>query len=148
MIRVDIHDIIRQPVEEVFARLVDIDRYPEWRAGGGGIFLTCSQDSPGPVGEGTRYTDRTRLGTVGGEVVEFDRPRRVVFHYTSRLLGRTTIEGWPGYTLETDGAGGTRLHHHAEARTYGPLRLLEPLIQRVADRERRATVQALKKSFE
>lgn len=148
MIRVEIHETIRQPVEEVFARLVDIDRYPEWRAGGGGIFLTCSQDSPGAVGEGTRYTDRTRLGTVVGEVAAFDPPRRVVFHYTSRLLGKTAIEGWPGYTLESDGAGGTRLHHHAEARAYGPLRLLEPLIRWVADRERRATVQALKESFE
>ncbi len=148
MIRVDIHETIRQPVEEVFARLVDIDRYSEWRAGGGGIFLTCSQDSPGAVGEGTRYTDRTRLGTVRGAVVEFDRPRRVVFHYTFRLFGRTAIEGWPGYTLESDGAGGTRMHHHAEARAYGPVRLLEPLIQRVADRERRTTVRALKESFE
>lgn len=148
MIRVDIHETIRQPVEEVFGRLTDIDGYREWRAGRGGIFLTCRQDSPGPVGEGTRYTDRTWLGTARGEVVEFDRPWSVIFHYTFRLLGRTTIEGWPGYTLEPDGAGGTRLQHHAEARTYGPLRLLEPLIQLVADRERRATVQALKESFE
>lgn len=148
MIRVEIHETIRQPVEEVFRRLTDIDRYPEWRAGKGGIFVTCRKDSPEPVGEGTRYTDRTRLGTVLGEVVEFDPPSRVVFHYTSQLLGRTAIEGWPGYTLEPDAAGGTLVHHRAEARTYGPLRLLEPLIQRVADHERRLTVQALKESFE
>lgn len=148
MIRVDIQETIHQPMEEVFARLVDIDGYSEWRAGGGGIFRTCSQDSPGAVGEGTRYTDRTWLGTVRGEVVEFDRPHRVVFHYTFRLLGIPTIEGWPGYTLESDGAGATRLHHHAEARAYGPVRLLEPVIQRIADRERGATVRALKGSFE
>lgn len=148
MIQVDIHETIHQPVEEVFTRLVDIDGYREWRAGGGGIFRTCSQDSPGAVGEGTRYTDRTWLGTVRGEVVEFDRPRRVVFHYTTRMLGRTAMEGWPGYTLESDGAGATEVHHHAEARAYGPFRLMEPLIQRVADRERGATVQALKQSFE
>lgn len=148
MIRVDIRERIPGPVEEVFRRLTDIDGYADWRAGSGGIFVTCSQDSPGPVGEGTRYTDRTRLGTVLGEVVEFDPPYRVVFHYTSRLFGRTTIEGWPGYALEPDAAGGTLVHHHAEARTYGPLRLLEPLMQRVADHERRVTVQALKESFD
>ena len=34
----------------------------------------------------------------------------------------------------------TRLHHHAEGRLYGPFRILEPLIQRVADHERRRTV--------
>lgn len=51
MIRVDVHDMIPRPPEEVFARLTDIDRYP-------------------------------------------------------------------------DGAGGTLLHHHGEARTYGPVRLV------------------------
>lgn len=127
MIRVDVHETIDQPLQEVFGRLADIDGYREWRAGGGGIFLTCTQDSPGPVGEGTQYTDRTRLGMVRGEVVEFDPPSRLIFHYTSRLFGRTTIEGWPGYTLSTGDTGGTLVHHHAEARTYGPLRLLEPV---------------------
>lgn len=148
MIRVEIHETIGRPVEEVFDRLADIDGYREWRVGGGGIFVSCRQDSPGPVVEGTRYTDRTRLGTARGEVVEYDRPSRLVFHYTFRLLGMTTIEGWPGYTLTSYRAGGTLIHHHAEARTRGPLRPLEPLIQRIADRERRATVRALKKSFE
>lgn len=148
MIRVDLHAVIPAPVDQVFTRVADIDRYSEWRTGGGGIFLACHQDSPGPVRQGTRYTDRTRLGTVIGEVVEFDRPTRVVFHYRSILLGRTTIEGWPGYTLQADGAGGTLVHHHAEARAYGPMRLLEPLLQRIADLERLRTLQALKRSFE
>ena len=148
MIRVDIRETIPRPMEEVFDRLADIDGYGAWRAGGGGIFLSCTQEDPGPVRPGTRYADRTRLGTVQGEVVELDRPSQVTFHYTLPLLGRTAIEGWPGYTLASDGAGGTIVHHHAEARAYGPLRLLEPLLQRIADRERRATVQALKESFE
>lgn len=148
MIRVDLRDTVAGPMEAVFGRLADIDRYPEWRAGGGGIFVTCSQDSAGPVAEATRYTDRTRLGTVHGEVVEFDAPRRIVFHYTARLRGRRVVEGWPGYTLEPEGAGSTLVHHHAEARTYGLMRPLEPLIQRIARHERRSTLQALKRSFQ
>lgn len=148
MIRVDIHETIPAPIERVFDRLADIDGYNEWRAGGGGIFIACRQDGPGPVRLGTRYEDRTRLGTVIGEVTEFDPPTRVVFHYSSRLLGRTTLEGWPGYTLQEAGAGRTLVHHHAEAQAYGPMRLLEPLLQRVAAHERLRTVKALRTSFE
>ena len=64
-----------------------------------GLFVTSSQDSEGPVGVGTTYSDRTRLGTVRGEISVFERPRKVVFHYTARLLGSTVMEGWPGYVL-------------------------------------------------
>lgn len=148
MIQVDIRTTIPAPMEQVFDRLADIDRYGEWRAGGGGIFVASSQDPTGPVRQGMRYTDRTRLGAVRGEVAELHRPRRIIFHYWSRLLGMTLLEGWPGYTLEPDGAGGTLVHHHAEARTYGPVRLLEPLLQRIAEHERSRTVRALERSFE
>ena len=37
--------------------------------------------------------------------------------------------------------------HHAEARVRGLLRLLEPAIERVAERERGRTLEALKESF-
>ena len=147
MIHVNLQDTIRRPVREVFDRIVDIDRYPEWRTGGGGIFVTCSQLSPGPVQRGTEYIDRTRLGAARGEVAEFRPPVEVVFHYVFRVLGRPAIEGWPGYTLEEVAPDVTRVHHRAEARVYGPAKLLEPLLQKLAERERRLTLQALKSSF-
>jgi uncharacterized protein YndB with AHSA1/START domain len=147
MIHVEIRETIERPIEEVFERLVDIPRYPEWMPRGG-LFVTCRKDSEGPVGVGTRYSDVTTLGTVRGEVSEFVHPHRVVFHYTARLLGVKVMEGWPGYTLEPDGESATTVHHRAEGRLVGVFRLLQPLIQRLADGERRRTVAALKGSLE
>jgi uncharacterized protein YndB with AHSA1/START domain len=147
VIRVDIHETIDRPIEDVFERIADIRRYPEWMPGTG-LFVTCTQDSAGPVRHGTRYSDKTRLGTVHGEVSAFDRPRKVVFHYSARLLGLTVMEGWPGYALDRKGAGRTRVHHTANGRLYGPFRLLGPLVQRLASRERSRTVGALKQSLE
>lgn len=147
MIRVDIHETIHRSREEVFERLVDIPHYPNWMPRRG-LFVHCTKDSQGPVDVGTAYTDETRLGTVHGEVSVFDRPRRVVFHYTARLLGVRVMEGWPGYFLEEDGESATKVHHRAEGRLYGPFRLLKPWVQRLASRERQRTLAALKESLE
>lgn len=131
MIKVDIEETVDRPIEEVFEQLVDIPRYPEWMPKDG-LFVSCSQDSDGPVGVGTSYTDETRLGPAAGEVSVFEPPKRVVFHYTARLLGMQVIEGWLGYTLERAGESATRVRHHAEARLSGPWRLLRPVFQRMA----------------
>lgn len=147
MIRVEIFETVDRTIDDVFERLVDIDGYPEWMPKRG-LFVTCAKDSAGPVGVGTPYSDKTRLGTVRGRVVAFKRPNRVVFCYTARMFGRTVMEGCPGYTLERDGRGGTRLHHVAEGHLHGVFKLLRPLMQLLADRERRLTVDALKESLE
>lgn len=147
MIQVEINAIIKRPIEEVFEQLVDIPRYPEWMPDNS-LLITCAKDSEGPVGVGTAYSDKTRLGTVRGEVAVFDRPHKVVFHYTARLLGMTVMEGWPGYALERDGEAATRIHHKAEARLYGLFKLAQPLVQRMARNERQRTVDALKESLE
>lgn len=147
MIRVEVDAVVRRPIDVVFDRLVDIAAYPEWMSNAG-IFIDCTQDPPGPVKVGTRYTDVTRLGTVHGEVVELERPTRVVFHYRADMFGRRMMDGWPGYTLEPVGADATRIRHIAEGRLHGAFRLLHPVIQLIAGRERRLTVDALKRSLE
>lgn len=146
MVSVELVREIDRPIEEVFDRLVDIDAYPDWLPRGG-LFLGCAQTTDGPVAVGTGYVDRTRLGAVAGEVVELERPSRVVFRYTARLLGRTVMVGWPGYTLHPVDDH-TRVHHVAEGHLHGPFRLLQPLVQKVAEHERRRTVDALKASLE
>jgi uncharacterized protein YndB with AHSA1/START domain len=147
MVHVEIEETIHRPVEDVFNRLVDIPNYPNWMPDDG-LFITCTKDSEGPVGLGTRYSDKTRFGWVRGEISEFEPPRRIVFHYIGKDLGIKTIEGWPGYTLEPDVKGGTKVLHVAQARLYGPFKLLKPLVQRLAQRERQRTVDALKRSLE
>ncbi|MFO7893948.1 MAG: SRPBCC family protein [Longimicrobiales bacterium] len=117
MIRVEIEETIDRPTEEVFERLIDMDRYAEWMPESW-FYITSRKDTDGPVKVGTRYTDVTRLGAVRGEVAELERPRRVVFHYV------------------------------AEGRLQGAFRALRPVIQWIANGERRRTVAALKASLE
>lgn len=147
MISVEVVETIDRAIDDVFEQLVDIDRYPEWMPGDG-LFLTCTKDSEGAVGRGTEYTDRTRVGVMHGEVYAFEPPTRVVFRYEARLLSYKVMEGYPGYTLQRVGDMKTRVHHLAEGHLYGPMRLLGPLVQRIARGERERTVQALKRSLE
>ncbi len=147
MIRVEIEETVDRPIEAVFERLIDIDRYDQWMPESW-FYITSRKGTAGPVRVGTKYTDVTRLGAVRGEVVDLERPRRVVFHYVARKLGRVMMHGWPGYTLEPIDDGRTRVHHVAQGRLQGPFRILRPVIQWIANGERRRTVAGLKASLE
>ena len=147
MIRVEIDETIKRPIDDVFEQLADIERYPKWMPDDG-LFITCMKDSEGPVRAGTAYTDRTRFGAVRGEVNAFERPNRIVFHYTLRIFGAKVMEGWPGYELKPGGPTATAVHHVGEAQLYGPFKLLSPVIRIMAQRERQRTVDALKASLE
>ena len=139
MIRVEIDETIRRPIEQVFARLVDIANYAEWMPNNG-LFIASTKDSAGPVGPGTAYSDKTRLGTVQGEISRFEPPNVVVFHYAARLCGITVMEGWPGYTLERLDDTLTVIHHRAAGRLYGPfkIRRRRPEARTARSRGRRA----------
>lgn len=50
-------------------------------------------------------------------------------------------------TIERVGETVTRIRHVAEAHPYGPFKLIHPLIQRMARRERQRTVDAPKASL-
>lgn len=138
---------IEQPVEAVFTRLVDIDGYRDWLPRslifkGGGL-----NDPDREIEVGTRFVDRTPFGRFHGEVTELDPPRRVAFEQSLRQFGRPVFVSKPSYTLEpTD--NGTRVIHDAVGETYGPTRLLEPLVRVLASRERRRTIDELRESFE
>ncbi len=147
MIRVHIVETIHRPVEEVFEQLTDISNWPTWMSKNG-IFITCRQESDGPVAQGTTYMDITKMGKIKGEVSEMEKPRKVVFHYWARLFGSKMMEGWPGYELQKLGPQKTKVIHHAEGRLFGWFKLFKPLVQKIANKERRLTLQSLKRSLE
>ncbi len=147
MIHIEMERRIDSPIGTVFERLVDVSAYSEWMSRKG-LFISTTQDSEGPVNLGTRFSDKTRLGPLHGEIGEFDRPRKVVFHFTMRFLGKTVLEGWPAYTLSPEGDHATRVKHTVEARLARPLRVFEPVLRRVAAGERRRTVDSLQASLE
>lgn len=148
-IEFELERTIDAPIEHVFARLTDINGYNEWMPKTGSILTHTEQTSPGEPSVGTTFVDDTRYGRTPGEIVEYDPPSRVVFHWWDKgRNGRVKTEGWPGYALEAVDSHTTRVRHHAEMHAYGLYSLGMPLWRRVALRERSITVEALKASFE
>ena len=90
-VRIEEDVIIESPIEDVFARLIDISHYSDWMARRG-VFKQSRQLTGGPVGLGTRYVDRGRMGTFRGEVVEFEALTRVVFKERLRWFGASVVE--------------------------------------------------------
>lgn len=140
---------IRAPIEQVFARLADIEGHNDWMPKKGSILRRTHQTSSGEPTVGTTYLDETSYGPTPGEVIEFDPPHRLVYHWWDKSkAGKVKLEGWPGYSLEVTDGDATLVRHHATMRTFGLYRIATPLLRLVAVRERTATVDALKVSFE
>ena len=140
---------VRAPIEQVFARLADVEGHNEWMPKKGSMLRQTRQTSSGPSGLGTTYEDATTFGTTPGEIVEFDPPRRIVHHWwDATKSGRTKMEGWPGYTLESTGDNETLVRHHASLRAHGIYRMATPVLKRLAVKERTTTLDALTRSFE
>jgi uncharacterized protein YndB with AHSA1/START domain len=149
VIDVELERRISASVHDVFARLSDIEGHNEWMPKTGSILSQTKQTSPGPPALGTTFVDETRFGRTPGEIVEFDAPHLLTYHWwDSSTSGRVKAEGWPSYSLEAAEDGTTLVRHHATMHTYGIYRLATPVLRRVAVRERTATVDALKASFE
>lgn len=140
---------IQAPIDQVFARLVDIDGQDAWMTGMGSMLKHTRQTSPGEPTVGATYIDETTRGPLPGEIVELEAPRKLVYHWWDKSKkGKLKYEGWPSYTLEPSGKNGTLVRHHAKLATYGMYRLASPIFRRFAVRERTATIDALKASFE
>ncbi len=140
---------VRAPVEQVYARLLDIDGYNAWMAGTGSMLKRTRQTSPGEPGVGTTFVDETSQGPMPGEIAELDAPYTIVFHWWEKSKsGKFKFEGWPSYHLESVGDGTTLVRHRATLVPYGVWRLGTPILRRLAVKERTTTVDALKASFE
>jgi uncharacterized protein YndB with AHSA1/START domain len=140
---------IRAPIDEVFARLVDIDGHNAWMAHTGSMLEHTRQTSPGEPTVGTTFVDETSQGPMPGEIVELQAPHTIVFHWweTSRS-GRLRFEGWPSYHLQPVGDHETLVRHRGTLVAYGVRRLGTPIWRRLAVKERTITVEVLKASFE
>jgi uncharacterized protein YndB with AHSA1/START domain len=149
VIEFELERTIRAPIQDVFARLADIDGHNEWMPRKGSILRRTQQTSPGAPGPGTTFVDETVYGRTSGEIVQLQAPHTLVYHWwDSSKAGKVKTEGWPGYALQAVDEGTTLVRHHAKMHTYGIYRLATPILRRIALRERTATVDALKASFE
>ena len=95
LVEFELERVVHAPVEQVFARLADIQGYNEWMPAKGSILKRTQLTSPGEPGLGTTFVDETKYGPTPGEIVEFEPPRTVVFHWWEKTKrGRLTVEGW------------------------------------------------------
>jgi carbon monoxide dehydrogenase subunit G len=140
VIRVEHSVQISRSPEEVFVRLSDVERLPEWQSSA----LEARAD--GPLSQGSRIFEKRRL--MGREldneleVVAFDPPRRL----TLRSLG-----GPVKLTIDHELAaidGGTRLTVVASGKAGSLMKLAEPMIARTAEAELRADLGRLKALLE
>lgn len=148
VIEFELQGAVDAPIEAVFARLADIEGYNDWMPRKGSVFRTTEQTSPGEPQLGTTYVDRSAAGTTPGEIVAFERPTRLVYHWWEPGRGgRVNAEGWPGYELEAASEGGTLVRHGARVEVNGIRRLMTPVYRWLAKRERAAVLEALQASF-
>jgi uncharacterized protein YndB with AHSA1/START domain len=148
VVEFELERIVRAPVDQVFARLADIERYHEWMPAKGTMLKRTQLTSAGEPGPGTTFLDETTYGPTPGEIVEFDPPHTLVFHWWDKSKrGTLKMEGWPGYDLSAEGEDSTRVRHHANLQTYGIWRAATPVLRRIAVKERTVTVDALQASF-
>jgi carbon monoxide dehydrogenase subunit G len=126
--------------EEVFERLTDVPRLPEWQSS------AVEVRADGPLAHGSRVFEKRRL--MGREldneleVVALDPPRRL----TLRSLG-----GPVKLTIDHELAafdGGTRLTIVASGKAGSLMKLAEPMIVRTAEAELRADCERLKELLE
>jgi uncharacterized protein YndB with AHSA1/START domain len=145
-VRYESHTTIDRSIEDVFARLVDLQGYGTWMHRTG-LFRRSGQTSDGPLGKGTQYFDATRMGTFRGEVTDFQPSSRIGFRETLRWFGSDAMEARPEYILEADERK-TIIHHVAEGELFGWMRLMKPMAALMAKSERARTVGSLKRSLE
>ena len=95
---------IDAPIDEVWERLADIERQPDWMTDLTSVTVT----TPGPIGVGTRAEGRVRILGISVadpvEIVEFAPPHRFAIRHDGAFSGNGLI------TLDTlDGGRRTRI---------------------------------------
>jgi len=112
--------IARAP-HDVFAALLDPERYAQWTP-----MTDMAFEGSGPPRVGQRGSFRLAEGPIKGrlemEIVELDPDRRIVFRVSHPALDWRAVN-----TIRPDGAG-TRLTYAGEMSLRGWRRLLEPVI--------------------
>ena len=148
-IEFELESTIQAPIDQVFARLVDIEGYNEWMAKKGSMLKQTRLTSPGEPTVGTTFVDETSQGALPGEISELQAPSKVVFHWWEKSKkGKLKFEGWPGYSLQSSGENATLVRHHAKLNIHGAYRLAAPVFRWMAIRERTVTLDSLTASFE
>nr|MBA2601148.1 SRPBCC family protein [Actinomycetota bacterium] len=142
MISFEFTEVVDRPVEEVFAYLTDAKKLPEWQS----MVSESRQDSPGPMGVGTRVTNvRNFLGRrieSEAEVTAYESPTRFDVRVVS---GPVPFQ--ISHTLEPREAT-TAVKVEAQGEPGAFFKLAEPLVGRQAERQFKSDFATLKDLLE
>jgi uncharacterized protein YndB with AHSA1/START domain len=131
--------VIRRPVEEVFATVIDGGNFAAWNP----TIKASRRLDDGEIGEGTRFEWQLRgFGKVIQELQEFERNERV------RIVPQlASLSGGHRFRFTADGES-TRIDHELEMNPRGIFRLLAPMVARTGRRNLRDTAAALRAHLE
>jgi|SRR6516165_4158372 hypothetical protein len=131
--------IIKKPVDEVFAVVADGGGWADWNP----TVRASRRLDTGPIGNGARFEwDLRGVGKVVQEFQEFEPNRRV------RILSHVKmVEGGHRFRFSAQGQG-TRIDHELEIRPKSMFVLLAPMIGLNGRKNLRDTANALQARLE
>ena len=143
MVKVEARVVIKRPVEEVFAFATTPHNAPQWQSG----VVEGKQTSPGPLGVGTTlYFAGRFLGrrvTSRSVITAYEPPHKAAF---KQLSG--SFRSFVATLLCEPGEGGTRVIGVTEVDVGGLLKVGEPLIRRLLQRQIQGNFETLKDLLE
>ena len=143
MARIETSVVIKRPIEEVFAFVTDIEKFPQWTT----ELVEVKETSDGSVGVGTTFIGVVKL--LGRrmenthEVTEYEPPTKIGVKTTS---GPVSVKS--GEIFEAAGENQTKVTVHGEAEVGSVFHLAEPIVERMAQRQWEAGLENLKDVLE
>ncbi len=128
--------------QEVYSALRALDAYPTWLRHST-VYLGTKVGTPAAETVLT-YEDRTTVGRMRGELVE-DVPDHTLQFHQAKPSG--SLDARIRYTVDVAGTG-THLTRVGDMTTHGMLRIMQPILLRMAALESRRTIKALKTHVE
>lgn len=127
---------------EVYSALRALDAYPTWLRHSTVYRGTSAVNSPG--GGSLTYQDSTTVGRMRGELVD-DEPDHTLTFHQAKPSG--TLDAVIVYTVD---AAGTQTHvtRTGDMTTHGMLKVVQPILLRMASAESGRTMTALKAHVE
>ena len=123
---------------QVYAAIRALDLYPTWLTHSM-VYRGTTVRTSGPAAKLT-YEDSTSVGRMRGELVEEVPDQALEFHQ-SKPSG--SLDAHIRYTVDAVGTG-TRVTRVGVMTTHGMLRMVQPILLRMAAQESERTMKALK----
>ncbi len=142
MIKIEVSSVIKRPTDEVFAFVVDLEKWPVWVS----EMVESKKTSEGPVGLGTTVMNVVHiLGRrieATQEIHQYEPNRMFGFKSTSGPVSNVATFGFESVD------GGTELSVDLEADASGFFKLAEPLLARRIQRQWDSNLANLKDLLE